>query len=443
MGPFAIAGGPKLVAVVVVDQMRADYLQRYANDYKFGLKRLTDGTVYTNAHLNHVPTETGPGHATIATGEPPGKHGIIANHWYDRDAKKIVNCIDDPDAGVGPAQLTAPTLGDVMKSTSPLSHAVSVSYKDRAAVLLAGKKADLVLWYNEKSKSFTSSSAYPTPGPWLDAFNTTKEVRAISTTTATLDRATLNLVKEAMKEAHLGEDDICDLLNVSFSATDLVGHKYGPDSPQMKQQLLVLDAVLGDLIDYLSAKTAGNFLIAFTSDHGVNPIPEKTSPPNKRLMGDVLDKRIEDACQRVFSVPKSSWTTIAFIPDVYLNRELVKQKGLDWGSFLIRLSLEWRKIPDVAAVYLNNPLISQDKFGDMYQRSYVPGRSGDLFIRMKQGILLTDRKDGTTHGTPYEDDTHVPLIFYGVGFSKRTDDKPTTNEIIAPTLARFIGIDFY
>jgi hypothetical protein len=141
-------------------------------------------------------------------------------------------------------------------------------------------------------------------------------------------------------------------------------------------------------------------------------------------------------------VQKSTWVTVALIPDVYLNRKLVKEKGLDWGDFLIRLSSEWKKIPDVAAVYLNNPLISQDKFGAMYQRSYVPGRSGDLFIRLKPGVLLTDRKDGTTHGTPYDDDTRVPLIFYGVGFNGQRNESPVSNEIIAPTLAKIMEIEF-
>ncbi len=436
---------PRLAVIVVIDQFRADYLDRYAKDFTGGFRALgTRGTQYTHAKLNHVPTETAPGHATIITGQPPSVHGIIGNDWFDRSTGKTVLSIDDPDFEMGPGQLRGLTLGDALKTTDSSATVVAISYKDRAAIMLGGKKADAVVWYNKKAKGFVSSKAYPSVSAWLDKFNANHPL-PLNPASFSTDRATFELAKNALEEKHLGEDDHSDLLAVSFSATDYIGHLYGPNGGQMREQILALDQMLNELIAVISKKTAGNFVLALTSDHGVLPIPESIEGRRmgaKRILVAEFSRRLETLCQSIYPAPGTKWIMRVSFPDIYFNKELVQQKKLDWGSFLLRIQTEMKTLPDVEMVYLNNPLIQQDKFSNTFQRSNCPGRSGDLTFRMKEGVLVTEKVSGTSHGSTYDYDAAVPLFFYGKGFGATLNEKPTTNEIIAPTLAKELGVDF-
>lgn len=426
--------------------MRADYLDGAATKYKKGLKRLAENSLfYTQANLELVPTETAPGHATVMTGKPPGETGIIGNTWWDRETGKTIDSLDDENFQVGPGHLKKKTLGDWMVEKDSHTQVVALSFKDRSAIFMGGKKPTAVVWFDNKTKKMTSSRAYGAEPSWLEKFNNRFHLNAPTPTSLATDILTFELVKTALEECHLGEDEHCDLLAVSFSGTGFLGQTFGPDSKQIKDQLNSLDTILGNLLDLLEKKTNGNFILALTSDHGVLPIPESVSGKRmgaKRVFKKTLEKQLEEACQRLYPEPKSKWVQKFLNPDVYLNKDLIKKRKLNWGRFLIQVQGEWKKIPNVAMIYFNNPLIDQDKYSQIFQRSFFPGRSGDLFLRMKPGILVTDQTMGTSTGSPYGYDTHIPLLFYGKGFPTERNETPVSNEILAPTLAHSMGVYF-
>ncbi|MCG3204807.1 MAG: Alkaline phosphatase PafA [Elusimicrobia bacterium] len=433
--------------IVVVDQLRADQLEEKPNlIYKKGFKRLLGQSLYySHAQLEHIPTETAPGHAAIITGKPPGETGIISNVWYDRETRKTITSIESPHGGLGPDQLMTKTLGDVLKETNPLSQVVSISFKDRSAILLGGHKADMVLWFDEKLRKVTSSKAYGSTPDWVNEFNTHYPIKKELFPSPEIDVATFRLVKKVLETSSLGQDGACDLLTLSFSGTDLIGHTYGPDSKQIKDQLGALDGILDELLNLLHQKTNGDFVLALTSDHGVLPVPE--SPEGKkmgaqRVRRSDLEKQLEAACQALYPEPQSSWIVGCLFPHLYLNKPLVIKRGLDWGRFLLQIQSELKKNKMVASVYLNNPLIEQDKFSRIYQRSYFAGRSGDLMVRFKPGVLVTPYKSGTSHGSPYDYDATVPLLFYGQSFNPERINTPVSIELLAPTLAKVMGLDF-
>ena len=167
--PLFAAPAP-LSVIVVVDQMRADYLDRFAHEYIGGFARLTrDGAVFTQTHHIHVPTETAPGHATLLTGCFPREHGIVGNTWRDRTSGKPIYAVFDGTFTVSPVNLLCPTLGDELKAASPKSKAVSIAGKDRPAILMGGHSADLALWYDHDAGRFTSSGYYPAVPGWVTA----------------------------------------------------------------------------------------------------------------------------------------------------------------------------------------------------------------------------------------------------------------------------------
>ena len=331
---------PKLVVGIVVDQMRQEYLYRFSPKFgNGGFKRLmNEGFMLRNAHYNYVPTVTGPGHASIYSGATPSTHGIIANDWYDKDLKKIVNCVSDDRqqsvgiektvGGVSPWRMLSTTITDELKiATQRRAKVIGISIKDRGAVLPAGHAADGAYWYDGGSGKFISSTYYKPGLPlWLDKFNDLKlPDKFLSQTWNTLlpitqytesgqddspyeskpagkdksifpynlsEAKKLNgyealpytpfgndivtdLVKAALEGEGMGADEVTDFLCVSFSTTDLIGHAKGPNSVEVEDTYLRLDKNIEDLLQTLDKKIgAGQYLIFLTSDHGVADVPK-------------------------------------------------------------------------------------------------------------------------------------------------------------------------
>lgn len=453
-----VAAAPRLLVVVSVDQMRADYLDRFAADFKKGFKILFEGgSVWTKAHHSHVPTETGPGHAVILTGRTPDRTGIVSNEWWDRSLSTPVYTVRDSVHGLGPENLQAYTVGDARKALDPKSRMVSVSLKDRSAILMGGKKADMAIWYDKKKGEFTTSSYYGAKPEWLGGFNAKlkdkggilapyKDKFGDILATADADKLLLELVQEILVRYELGLDDHADILAVSFSGTDYVGHKFGPDSAQMKEQMLSLDAVLGEMLGTLRVHAGEkNFDLALTADHAVIPLPEGDSGKTmkaRRIMEKDMDARLESALQALNPAPGQKWLLGHFSPNVYLNRALAKTKGLGWPQFLAEAARTLRKVDGVAQVYIPGEWDSTDAFSDVFKRSYHPARSGDLLLRVSEGVLLAFDKTGTTHGTPYPYDTHVPLIFWGPDFKTGLSAGPARVTDLAPTCAKLLDVEF-
>jgi predicted AlkP superfamily pyrophosphatase or phosphodiesterase len=172
---------PKLIVLISIDQGRADYFDRFDKQFTGGLKRFhSEGIVFTNADLNYASSETGPGHATLSTGSYPGTSGILANEWYDLKIKKQIYCVADSTAlpvegaggGSSPKKLVVTAIGDWLKEESPTSKVVSVSSKDRAAILMGGQKPNYAFWYDRKTGHLVTSSYYVKSLPeWAKKFN--------------------------------------------------------------------------------------------------------------------------------------------------------------------------------------------------------------------------------------------------------------------------------
>lgn len=435
--PALAAEPPRLVLVISVDQMRGDYLDRF--QWKAGFAKLkAEGAVYADAHHAHVPTETGPGHSVILTGKLPAQHGIVGNEWYDRASRKTVYNMADSVHGVGPENLAVYTLGDALKARDPKTRVVGVSLKDRGAITMAGKRADLAVWYDSKKEAVVTSSYYGAAPSWLEGYKAPKSV----TLSPAGDELVLRLAEEALKRYDLGKDAVADVLTVSFSAPDYVGHRFGIDGPELKAQYEALDVTLGKLLEAAEKRAGkGRLLVALTSDHGVVPAPEDASGKAqgvKRQGWDAFGAALEAELQKAAPAPGRKWVVGNFIPNIYLDRALAEERGVDWSDFLDKAAAAALKQEGVAEVYTSETYVKSD----VVRRSYYPGRSGDLVIVPKRNVLFTDYPGGTSHGTPYDYDTHVPVIFWGPSFRAGTYRDKAWVADLAPTLAQVLGVAF-
>jgi predicted AlkP superfamily pyrophosphatase or phosphodiesterase len=330
------AARPKLLLVLSVDQMRFDYLIRFDNLYKGGIRRLLDlGAVFTNASYRHANTETGPGHSVILSGRHASHSGIVANSWYDPLLKESINVVDDPvqrplggkGRSASPANFLGFTVGDLLKFQSPDSKVVGVSMKDRTAILMGGRRADAAYWYENGNGHFITSSYYMKSAPeWLQRWNERNYVDQFSgkqwerllpdtklyekfagrdavegewdrkdivfphtiryrppdakfyddfRRTPFADEMVLLVALEAMRAHALGDDAVTDILAIGFSATDVVGHTYGADSQEVMDQLLRLDLTLQKLFDEIDRRVGlVNIWVVLTADHGSMPLVE-------------------------------------------------------------------------------------------------------------------------------------------------------------------------
>ncbi len=496
---------PRLIVLVAVDQMRADYLTRFKDEYQGGFKTLLDhGAVFNKAAYRHAVTVTAAGHATISTGMHPSHTGMVGNTWYDLSAGKEVNCIADgayePVGGPGrkasPTPLLEKTIGDRLKEAHPASRVYSVSWKDRAAILMAGRGADAAFWFSDACGCFITSSYYQkTPPDWLTAFNDRKlaDTYAGKSWERLLDDAALydKLSREddfeserpdsvfphqlpATAEAglydalgrtpfndelilqaalslvdayELGADDEPDVLAVSFSATDLIGHRYGPFSQEAMDNDLRLDRTFGKLLDGLDERVGlEHVALAFTADHGAVPAPEdaKHAPAGaRRILSEDIAKIVDEAVRKRF--PKATKVVASInTGNVYLNLDALSDVGIarDPAEQVAKEALleqDW-----VEEVFIHADMLDESKpsegFLGLYRNSFFARRSPHLFVRLCEGCY-PGALPGTGHGSPYLYDRAVPVVFLGPAFNSGEYDAESGPEDIAPTIAKTVGID--
>lgn len=493
----APANPPKLVVLLVVDQMRADYVDHYGRNWKKGLRRLLDkGSRFTQAAYPYWNTVTCPGHATIATGTFPATHGMILNAWWDRAAGKQVNCTDDPavpsvtaagtrPSGDSPRNLRVTTLADEMRAQlGSATRVVTLSLKERSAINLAGHGGDAVVWfsrgawttstfYAEKLPAFAERYQQEQPveaslgKPWTKLLSesayrfaddaegevppeggTRTFPHAISTVnewreSPFSDAALGEMAQAVVKELRLGQGQGIDFLGVSFSALDLVGHDYGPRSHEVQDVLARLDVTIGNLLDFLDrAVGAKNYIVALTADHGVAPIPEQVLAEGK----DAGRIRMEDFAG-VRKVLESY-----FGPGQHIQRILYTEMYLAPGIYgklqanpeaMRKVEEQILKVPGVWRVYRGEELAGRTADPDRATRaaalSYFPGRSGDLIMLSKLHWLMSSA--ATTHGTGHPYDVRVPLVLWGRVFRPGKYKSAATPADIAPTLASVVGIE--
>ncbi|MEO1033159.1 MAG: alkaline phosphatase PafA [Bacteroidota bacterium] len=508
----ALKSKPKLVVGIVVDQMRYDYLTRFAAHYgEGGFKRIIrEGFNCKNNHYNYIPTYTGPGHASIFTGTTPKYHGIIANHWYSKKEKKNVYCAaDDSVVAVGsisesermsPHRMLTTTFADENRLfTQMKGKTIGISIKDRGAVLPAGHTANAAYWFRGKGEgNFITSNYYMEALPqWVEDFNNSGRVESylkvwntlsdISTyvesgsdlndfeagfkgkSTATFpydldalkdQNSWFDIIKntpygnslvadfaiEAIKNEALGKDTITDVLTVSFSSTDYIGHNFGVSSKEIQDTYLRLDKDLERLLLALDAEVGeGNYTLFLTADHGAVEVPKYLQ--SLKIPAGYVD--YNDRKKKFQEFLKETYGTADIIENIsnnqiFFNKAKLKELGLNSHEVEQALVDEQISYPNVAKVYTATAMTSTNfttGIEALLQNGFNQKRSGDVII-VDDIAHIAYGRTGSTHGSGLNYDTHVPLLFFGAGIKHGETLNKTVIPDIAPTISALLGISF-
>lgn len=508
---------PKLVVGIIVDQMRQEYLFRFHAKYgNGGFKRLmNDGFMLKNGHYNYTPTVTGPGHASVYTGTTPAIHGIIGNDWYDKNLKKGVNCVEDPqqqvigspegNGDVSPWRMLSTTVTDELKLfTQKRAKVVGVSIKDRGAVLPAGHMPDGAYWYDSKTGRFITSTYYKTRLPdWVEKFNaqnladkylirewttllplnqyvesgpddtpyestlggkerpvfpyTLKNLRKpndfslLSSTPFGNDYVT-DMAKAAIEGEDMGKDQITDFLAISYSSTDALGHAVGPNAVEIQDMYMRLDKNIEDLLKTLDTRVGqGNYTVFLTTDHAVADVAQYMM--DNRIPAGYFDQAqlmtdLNEHLQQYFPGKKIVETISG--GQVFFDQGVFQRDPKASGVELLiatELTINFLLTQDGIANAYSENVLRQSQFDEggvkgMVVRGYHQKRSGDVMVVLEPGWYGSDSKQGTTHGSPYAYDTHVPVLFYGAGIKKGSSVRYHAITDIAPTISTLLNIKF-
>ena len=499
---------PKLVVMLVVDHMRPDLLTRFDDIYDGGFRWLIDnGVWFSNTHHNHSYTATGPGHTAIGYGQHPGKVGVIGNSFYDRELKKNVNCVEDPNAKVigstsGKARSTvrynAKGLGDWIKAAYPQSKVISIAGKDRTACLMGGEKPDIPIYYN-KAGSFISSDHYIDVAPdWLNNFNENLNIdsykdsiwekslknsyyekyarndhyigetddylnalyspvfpigfdRDVDPRSSIMgrpwfEREVLKLSKLAIVEEKLGKDIAPDLLCVGFSAMDWIIHDYGPFSQEVMDACIKLDRYIGDFIHFIDRHVGlGNVLFVLTADHGGLPLPEYVVNQggtggriNAAHLGEALEW-IDEECEERLGQNLYHRAGANF----FLDKKKINKAGVDPSLIYEIVDQYLTNVEGINKVVFKDSIMldnSKDKVKLRLKNMINSDKTPEFFPILDPGYLYRS-PHGTGHGSPYDYDTHVPLIFSRKQFSNKKKVSNQATVDIAPTIAKYLDIN--
>jgi arylsulfatase A-like enzyme len=479
---------PKLIVVVVIDQFRGDYLERYRDQFGEGGFRLflDRGAYFPNCDYEYANTRTAPGHSTLFTGTYTSGHGIISNEWWDPQKKKQVTSVEDDSVrlvgssetgpGASPHNLLASTLGDELKlATQGKARVFAISLKDRAAILPGGFAADGAYWIDKDTGAWITSTYYRKDLPaWVQQFDQSKRGdkylnrdwkdengKILGTTTANPSMGyyavvgatpfandyELEFARELVVYEHLGSGPATDLLAISLSANDILGHAVGPDAPQMRAMALALDRQLADFFGFL-AKQIGlaNVWLALSADHGVAPLPAdaaKLRIPAAGLNGhklrDQMNQRISEKISpghaaeyiKEFDYPLA-WLDQDAFSSAHIKEEDAERsvgealKDIGLRGFFTRSQLARGDVPDTP-------------FAHKFLNSYSP--EGGWYVIGVPAPFVVGSPSGTDHASPYSYDTHVPLAFFGLAFQPGTYHDHAEPVDLAVTLASLLAIN--
>lgn len=481
------ADSPKLVVGIVVDQMCYEYLYRYYDKFcDGGLRLLMDeGTNCRNVRYNYLPTYTGPGHASIYTGTTPSNHGIVGNEWYSREDQSEVNCVEDStvqavgsataSGSYSPARLKSNTITDQLKLTYPNAKVVSMSIKNRGAILPGGHLSDGSYWYDYSSGKFITSTFYTNELPqWVSKFNEKKyvdtylketwnpimdlgayaeseaddspyehllpgkttptfpyDLKAMTndsldydlfTYTPFADTYLTDFAIEAMKNEDMGKDDQTDMLCISYSTPDIIGHAFGPYSVEIEDTYVRLDLDLKKLIKAIEEHIGSkDYVIFLTADHAVVPVPQYLT--DKKLPGGYffLDEHLAALKLKLTAQFGDSLIEHQDNLNIYLNHATIKSKGINLveaQNFIAAEIQTWEGVKrSFTATQLYGAAVDAE-WMDMVRKGVHHQESGDVVFILEPGYLpkSTDSekaRKGTSHGSAFSYDTHVPLLWYG------------------------------
>ena len=484
---------PKLVVAIVVDQFRYDYLTRFRNEYKGGLDRmLRQGAVFANARYAQAPTVTAVGHSIVMTGAMPAVSGIVGNSWFDRTTGKLVTSVCDYNFHVVGAETPAPgmrcedwdpaspnrllvsTVGDELRNRDERAKVFGISLKARSAILPSGHRANGAFWFDDGSGAFVSSDYYAPELPeWVQEFNRqhlAKEylsrkwpgfplwdfhpdlgsARPYEKIPASPwgNELIEKLAERAIDVEKLGQRDTTDLLTVSFSSNDYVGHQAGPDSPEVRDMCIRTDQLLGRLFDVIGQRVGmENALFVLTADHGVSPAPEVQK--QRKMPGDYVFVDIEDIVRSAFAKKfgPGEYITSTVDNDIYLDHKALEEKKIDPGVAYRTASEALMAVPQahVARVYTSDQLlqgIAADAVSQAVVNGFYSPRSGDIIVIFEPYYMINLKAPTkTTHSTPYNYDSHVPVIFWGTGIKSGWRSNNIQVNDIAPTLSALMDVD--
>ncbi len=510
---------PKLVVQITVDQLRGDLPMRYRGRLPKGGFRylLEQGTHYANAHYRHANTETAVGHATLVTGADPSGHGIVGNDWIDPKTGAFVYNTEDerhhligrrpkPHSGVSPRNLLGSTIGDeLVLSNAGKSRVFSVSGKDRGAILPGGH-AGKAFWYSKSSGQFVTSTYYYDAYPeWVTAWNAAKPadryrgkewelLQPLQSYTAknlddrpyeadfqdlgrtfphrygdgkylylvvgitpAIDELTLDFAKKVVERENLGAGEATDFLAVSFSATDYVGHLFGPASLESEDNILRLDRVLASFFAFLD-KTVGleNTLIVLSADHGGPEAPEYARSIGiqaGRFSFDHFKKpnELTAALKRRFG--RDDFILSHSHPYLYLDYGAIRDAKQNTAQVERFVAAEAMKIPGIRYAISRSELL-EGRYADgpiqrQIRRNFHPDRSGAVYIVPDQYWFLHSTDEAAKmglaglaaiHGSPWSYDTYIPIFFAGHAIPAQTITRRVAPTDVAPTIAVYLGV---
>ena len=499
--PPVAPGAPKLLVVISIDQFSANLWDEYRPHFAGGLARIGSGAAFHNGYQSHAATETCPGHSTILTGSHPARTGIIANVWTDQSAArtdKTVYCAEDetvPGSSsskytVSPLHLLVPTLGELTKARWPASRSVAVSGKDRAAVMMTGHRVDQRwYWTGQKYETDVAGVAVPAvvpkvnaavaaalaqprpalePTPYCQAKSRVIPIegggkpvgggqlgraagdQAAFRASPEFDGDTLALAAGLVDEMSLGRGATPDVLAISLSATDYVGHTYGTEGEEMCLQLTELDREIGDFLALLDARKI-DYAVALTADHGGKDIPER-----ERLAGVANAARADAGLRASVIGPKLVAQLGLTGPglfgdiggDIYVDRAL---SPANRKKLLAAAVAAYRANPQVEAVFTADELAATPvptglptswTLKQRARASFYAPRSGDFVVLLKKDItpIPDTSRYVATHGSPWDYDRRVPMLFWRPGMAPSPSEAEVETTDILPTLAAWLGV---
>ena len=480
---------PKLVVQITVDQMQSEYLDRYRAQFTGGLARLLrNGARFTNAMHDHAVTETAPGHATLWSGRFPSHTGVVLNEIGVADAGSPL--LFGRIAGASPLRFRGTAFFDWVKARDQRSKALSVSRKDRGAILPIGRSQQQIYWYSYDGRFTTSRYYRDTLPEWVTAFNARNflapflgaewklllppesysEVDSVPvenrgedflfphifpsdeeaagpafTEYPWIDSITVNLALAGVSAMELGRGPSMDVLAVSLSSTDAVGHRYGPDSREIHDQVLRVDRQLGRLIDSLFLlRDSSSIVFVLGADHGVAPYPELKFPGSDPNRGRVdIGEAVDSARKALVARGLSRNALVLQSGIVFVDREALKKARVNVDSLIEAVRAATLLLPGISRVDRVRDLEAMAKKGDNIARRWFQSIPSDLpavLTITMEPYFYDSGVHFATHGTPYDYDAHIPVIMMGPMFLPGTYDAPIRSVDVAPTLAAAVGI---
>jgi predicted AlkP superfamily pyrophosphatase or phosphodiesterase len=499
---------PKLIVAISVDQLSSDIFNEYRRSYTGGLRRLSDGVLFPSGYQSHAATETCPGHSTILTGSRPSRTGIIANSWFNPNSGRAgkdgkvdygVYCSEDISVSgsnssnytVSSKLLNVPTMGDRLRAANPAAQVVAVSGKDRGAVMMGGHNTSLTMWWDGKGFTTFANAAAATPKaaaainarakaeidkpvaaklPAMCAAHSRTVATGATTSVGTLqprkagdargfrasgtfDALTVDLAIAAFAEKKLGTGSATDVLAVSLSATDYVGHSFGTSGAEMCTQIAALDANIGRLFAALD-KSKVPYAVVLTADHGGHDLPERNDenglPGAERADIKLMPQMIGAELGKQFELPEAAIMGDAPFGDMYLSAKIPADKR---GAVLDAAIAAYKTHPQVEVVFRKDEIAATaspsgpPEDWSLIQRvraNFDPARSGDFYVALKRYVTpIPNAGFGyvATHGSPWNYDRRVPIVFWWKNVAAFEQPNGIETVDIMPTLASLVGLN--